>query len=184
MGLAAFPALDGGDTPSCTSVSPAPSSTPPSPSLESPPARAPEVDELSLVRTYFQSKSWWWPAMWCLAVGLVGFGRPAAAPREVSRHHGQWGSQKATWMGGRPGPHLYHRIAGPATESSRTSAGPWRFHGLTFIVLQNLEITCKHFPRNYTYTHSKNSSRCDSEKPNFLPYLTIAFSFPRAYHGY
>ncbi|XP_066200180.1 peroxisome proliferator-activated receptor gamma coactivator 1-beta isoform X1 [Saccopteryx leptura] len=52
MGLAAFPALDGGDVPSCTSVSPAPSSAPPSPSLESPltPVPAPEVDELSLLQ--------------------------------------------------------------------------------------------------------------------------------------
>ncbi|XP_054573004.1 peroxisome proliferator-activated receptor gamma coactivator 1-beta isoform X2 [Eptesicus fuscus] len=57
VGLAAFPALDGGDTPSCTSVSPAPSSAPPSPSLESPPARAPEVDELSLVDSTQEKKA-------------------------------------------------------------------------------------------------------------------------------
>lgn len=56
VGLAAFPALDGGDALSCTSVSPAPSSAPPSPSLERPPALAPEVDELSLVRICFQLK--------------------------------------------------------------------------------------------------------------------------------
>ncbi|XP_058575834.1 peroxisome proliferator-activated receptor gamma coactivator 1-beta isoform X1 [Neofelis nebulosa] len=52
VGLAAFPALDGGDAPSCTSASPAPSSAPPSPSpsLERPQAPAPEVDELSLLQ--------------------------------------------------------------------------------------------------------------------------------------
>uniref|UniRef100_A0A2I3GCE5 PPARG coactivator 1 beta n=1 Tax=Nomascus leucogenys TaxID=61853 RepID=A0A2I3GCE5_NOMLE len=49
MGLAAFPALDGGDTLSCTSASPAPSSAPPSPAPEKSSAPAPEVDELSLV---------------------------------------------------------------------------------------------------------------------------------------
>ncbi|KAM9253292.1 peroxisome proliferator-activated receptor gamma coactivator 1-beta isoform 1-T1 [Dugong dugon] len=48
VGLAAFPALDGGDTPS--SASPAPSSAPPSPSLETPPAPTPEEDELSLLQ--------------------------------------------------------------------------------------------------------------------------------------
>uniref|UniRef100_F7E225 PPARG coactivator 1 beta n=1 Tax=Equus caballus TaxID=9796 RepID=F7E225_HORSE len=48
VGLAAFPALDGGDAPSC--ASPAPLSAPPSPSLEKPPAPAPEVDELSLLQ--------------------------------------------------------------------------------------------------------------------------------------
>uniref|UniRef100_A0A8C9E8W3 PPARG coactivator 1 beta n=1 Tax=Phocoena sinus TaxID=42100 RepID=A0A8C9E8W3_PHOSS len=47
--LAAFPALDDGDAPSCTSASPVPSSAPPSPSLERAPASAPEVDELSLM---------------------------------------------------------------------------------------------------------------------------------------
>ena len=80
VGLAAFPALDGGDAPSCTSASPVPSSAPPSPSLESPPASAPEGDELSLVRTYFQVKWWWWPGMWCLAVGLVGVGKRSSSP--------------------------------------------------------------------------------------------------------
>ncbi|XP_073850668.1 peroxisome proliferator-activated receptor gamma coactivator 1-beta isoform X4 [Macaca fascicularis] len=49
VGLAAFPALDGGDALSCTSASPAPSSAPPSPVPEKPSAPAPEVDELSLV---------------------------------------------------------------------------------------------------------------------------------------
>ncbi|XP_002744407.1 peroxisome proliferator-activated receptor gamma coactivator 1-beta isoform X2 [Callithrix jacchus] len=49
VGLAAFSALDGGDALSCTSVSPAPSSVPPSPAPEKPMAPAPEVDELSLV---------------------------------------------------------------------------------------------------------------------------------------
>ncbi|XP_011924136.1 PREDICTED: peroxisome proliferator-activated receptor gamma coactivator 1-beta isoform X2 [Cercocebus atys] len=49
VGLAAFPALDGGDALSCTSASPAPSSVPPSPVPEKPSAPAPEVDELSLV---------------------------------------------------------------------------------------------------------------------------------------
>ncbi|XP_063499279.1 peroxisome proliferator-activated receptor gamma coactivator 1-beta isoform X8 [Symphalangus syndactylus] len=49
VGLAAFPALDGGDALSCTSASPAPSSAPPSPAPEKPSAPAPEVDELSLV---------------------------------------------------------------------------------------------------------------------------------------
>lgn len=100
VGLAAFPALDGEDTPSCASVSPAPSSAPPSPSLESPPARTPEVDELSLVRTYFQSKRWRWPGMGCRVVGMVGFGKPTAAPGDVSVSHGQWGSQKTAWRGG------------------------------------------------------------------------------------
>ncbi|TKC49000.1 hypothetical protein EI555_008462 [Monodon monoceros] len=47
--LAAFPALDDGDAPSCTSASPVPSSAPSSPSLERAPASAPEVDELSLM---------------------------------------------------------------------------------------------------------------------------------------
>ncbi|XP_037657589.1 peroxisome proliferator-activated receptor gamma coactivator 1-beta [Choloepus didactylus] len=50
MGLATFPALDGGDAPSCTSASPAPLSAPPSPSLESSPAPDPKVDELSLLQ--------------------------------------------------------------------------------------------------------------------------------------
>ncbi|KAF6281197.1 PPARG coactivator 1 beta [Rhinolophus ferrumequinum] len=57
VGLAAFPALDGGDALSCTSVSPAPSSAPPSPSLESPPALAPEVDELSLMDSIQDKKA-------------------------------------------------------------------------------------------------------------------------------
>ncbi|XP_062942853.1 peroxisome proliferator-activated receptor gamma coactivator 1-beta isoform X1 [Cynocephalus volans] len=48
VGLAAFPALDGGDALSCTSASSAPSSAPPSPTLERTPA--PEVDELSLLQ--------------------------------------------------------------------------------------------------------------------------------------
>lgn len=56
VSLAALPALDDGDTPSCASASPVPSSAPPSPSLEGPPASAPEVDELSLVRICFQLK--------------------------------------------------------------------------------------------------------------------------------
>ena len=56
VSLAALPALDDGDTPSCASASPIPSSAPPSPSLEGPPASAPEVDELSLVRICFQLK--------------------------------------------------------------------------------------------------------------------------------
>ncbi|XP_019485611.1 PREDICTED: peroxisome proliferator-activated receptor gamma coactivator 1-beta isoform X1 [Hipposideros armiger] len=56
--LAAFPALDGGDAPSCTSVSPAPSSAPPSPSLERPPAPAPEVDELSLLQKLLLATSY------------------------------------------------------------------------------------------------------------------------------
>ncbi|XP_023406353.2 peroxisome proliferator-activated receptor gamma coactivator 1-beta [Loxodonta africana] len=50
VSLAAFPALDDDDTPSCASASPAPSSAPPSPSLETPPAPAPEGDELSLLQ--------------------------------------------------------------------------------------------------------------------------------------
>ncbi|XP_003934055.1 peroxisome proliferator-activated receptor gamma coactivator 1-beta isoform X2 [Saimiri boliviensis] len=48
VGLAAFSALDGGDTLSCTSASPVPSSAPPSPAPEKPMAPTPEVDELSL----------------------------------------------------------------------------------------------------------------------------------------
>ncbi|XP_024432744.2 peroxisome proliferator-activated receptor gamma coactivator 1-beta isoform X4 [Desmodus rotundus] len=57
VGLAAFPALDGGDAPSCTSVSHVPSSAPPSPSLESPPASAPEGDELSLMDSIQEKKA-------------------------------------------------------------------------------------------------------------------------------
>uniref|UniRef100_A0A8C9DU82 PPARG coactivator 1 beta n=1 Tax=Prolemur simus TaxID=1328070 RepID=A0A8C9DU82_PROSS len=57
VALAAFPALDGGDVPSCTSASPAPSSAPPSPALETPPAPAPEVDELSLVDNTHDKKA-------------------------------------------------------------------------------------------------------------------------------
>ncbi|EHB16012.1 Peroxisome proliferator-activated receptor gamma coactivator 1-beta [Heterocephalus glaber] len=49
VGLAAFSALDEGDTPSCTSASPAPLSAPPSPAPE-PVAPASEVDELSLLQ--------------------------------------------------------------------------------------------------------------------------------------
>ena len=56
VSLAALPALDDGDTPSCASASPIPSSAPPSPSPEGPPASAPEVDELSRVRICFQPK--------------------------------------------------------------------------------------------------------------------------------
>ncbi|XP_045675119.1 peroxisome proliferator-activated receptor gamma coactivator 1-beta isoform X1 [Phyllostomus hastatus] len=58
VGLAAFPALDGGDAPSCTSVSPVPSSAPPSPSLESPPDPAPEGDELSLLQKLLLATSY------------------------------------------------------------------------------------------------------------------------------
>ncbi|XP_037017825.2 peroxisome proliferator-activated receptor gamma coactivator 1-beta isoform X2 [Artibeus jamaicensis] len=58
VGLAAFPALDGGEAPSCTSVSPVPSSAPPSPSLESPLAPAPEGDELSLLQKLLLATSY------------------------------------------------------------------------------------------------------------------------------
>ncbi|XP_023571035.1 peroxisome proliferator-activated receptor gamma coactivator 1-beta isoform X2 [Octodon degus] len=50
VGLAAFSALDEGDTPSCTSASPAPLSAPPSPAPEKPVSSASEVDELSLLQ--------------------------------------------------------------------------------------------------------------------------------------
>nr|KAF6448397.1 PPARG coactivator 1 beta [Rousettus aegyptiacus] len=57
VGLVTFPALDGGDAQSCTSVSPVPSSAPPSPSLEPlAPAPAPEVDELSLMDSTQEKK--------------------------------------------------------------------------------------------------------------------------------
>lgn len=153
VGLAAFPALDGGDTPSCTSISPAPSSTPPSPSLESPPARAPEVDELSLVRTYFQSKRWWWPGVWCLVVGLVGFGKLTVAPVEVSMHQGQWGSQKTVWVGGFPGPHLYHPYSWASHRVFTHICRPLEISWID-LGLQNLEITCKHFPKKL-YIHTQ-----------------------------
>uniref|UniRef100_A0A8C0C964 PPARG coactivator 1 beta n=1 Tax=Balaenoptera musculus TaxID=9771 RepID=A0A8C0C964_BALMU len=55
--LAAFPALDDGDAPSCASASPVPSSAPPSPSLERAPASAPEVDELSLMNSIQDRKA-------------------------------------------------------------------------------------------------------------------------------
>lgn len=51
VGLAAFPGLDEGGTPSCTPASPAPLSAPPSPALERLLSPVSEVDELSLVRT-------------------------------------------------------------------------------------------------------------------------------------
>uniref|UniRef100_A0A4X1T782 Peroxisome proliferator-activated receptor gamma coactivator 1-beta n=1 Tax=Sus scrofa TaxID=9823 RepID=A0A4X1T782_PIG len=50
VGLAAFPALDDGDSPSCASASPAPSSAPPSPAPEGAPGPAPEAEELSLLQ--------------------------------------------------------------------------------------------------------------------------------------
>nr|XP_012597010.1 peroxisome proliferator-activated receptor gamma coactivator 1-beta isoform X1 [Microcebus murinus] len=50
VALAVFPALDGGDVPFCTSASPAPSSAPPSPALETLPSPGPEMDELSLLQ--------------------------------------------------------------------------------------------------------------------------------------
>lgn len=57
VGLAAFPGLDEGDTPSCVSASPAPLSEPPSPALERLLSPVSEVDdELSLVRT----GAWGW----------------------------------------------------------------------------------------------------------------------------
>lgn len=55
VSLAALPALDDGDTPSCASASPV-SSSAPSPLRGGAPASAPEVDELSLVRICFQPK--------------------------------------------------------------------------------------------------------------------------------
>ncbi|XP_055000037.1 peroxisome proliferator-activated receptor gamma coactivator 1-beta isoform X2 [Sorex araneus] len=58
VGLAAFPALDGGDVLSCTSSSPAPSSAPPSPSPEGPPAPGPDVDELSLLQKLLLATSY------------------------------------------------------------------------------------------------------------------------------
>ncbi|XP_002744406.1 peroxisome proliferator-activated receptor gamma coactivator 1-beta isoform X1 [Callithrix jacchus] len=58
VGLAAFSALDGGDALSCTSVSPAPSSVPPSPAPEKPMAPAPEVDELSLLQKLLLATSY------------------------------------------------------------------------------------------------------------------------------
>ncbi|XP_011714327.2 peroxisome proliferator-activated receptor gamma coactivator 1-beta isoform X1 [Macaca nemestrina] len=58
VGLAAFPALDGGDALSCTSASPAPSSAPPSPVPEKPSAPAPEVDELSLLQKLLLATSY------------------------------------------------------------------------------------------------------------------------------
>ncbi|XP_012880930.1 PREDICTED: peroxisome proliferator-activated receptor gamma coactivator 1-beta isoform X1 [Dipodomys ordii] len=48
--LAAFPGLEEGDTPSCTSASPGPLSTPPSPAMERLLAPVSEVDELSLLQ--------------------------------------------------------------------------------------------------------------------------------------
>lgn len=51
VGLAAFPGLDEGDTPSCDPASPAPLSAPPSPALERLLSPVSEVDELSMVRT-------------------------------------------------------------------------------------------------------------------------------------
>ncbi|XP_050013887.1 peroxisome proliferator-activated receptor gamma coactivator 1-beta isoform X3 [Alexandromys fortis] len=48
VGLAAFPGLDEGDTPSCDPASPAPLSAPPSPALERLLSPASEVDELSM----------------------------------------------------------------------------------------------------------------------------------------
>ncbi|XP_057587217.1 peroxisome proliferator-activated receptor gamma coactivator 1-beta [Hippopotamus amphibius kiboko] len=56
--LAAFPALDDGDAASCASASPVPSSAPSSPSLERPPASAPEVDELSLLQKLLLATSY------------------------------------------------------------------------------------------------------------------------------
>lgn len=53
VALAAFSALDEGDTPSCPSASPVPLSAPPSPAPERSLAPASEEDELSLVRTCF-----------------------------------------------------------------------------------------------------------------------------------
>uniref|UniRef100_H0XEE4 PPARG coactivator 1 beta n=1 Tax=Otolemur garnettii TaxID=30611 RepID=H0XEE4_OTOGA len=50
VALAAFPALDGGDVLSCPPASPAPSSAPSSPALETPLAPGPEVDELSMLQ--------------------------------------------------------------------------------------------------------------------------------------
>uniref|UniRef100_A0A2K6P1I2 Peroxisome proliferator-activated receptor gamma coactivator 1-beta n=1 Tax=Rhinopithecus roxellana TaxID=61622 RepID=A0A2K6P1I2_RHIRO len=58
VGLAAFPALDGGDALSCTSASPTPSSAPPSPVPEKPSAPAPEVDELSLLQKLLLATSY------------------------------------------------------------------------------------------------------------------------------
>lgn len=72
VGLAAFPALDSGDTPPCAPASPAPSSVSPSPTMERPQASTPEVDELSLVRAHCQLACQWWPGMWYLVGGVVG----------------------------------------------------------------------------------------------------------------
>ncbi|XP_055980632.1 peroxisome proliferator-activated receptor gamma coactivator 1-beta [Sorex fumeus] len=58
VGLAAFPALDGGDVLSHASSSPAPSSAPPSPSPEEPPAPVSEVDELSLLQKLLLATSY------------------------------------------------------------------------------------------------------------------------------
>ncbi|XP_027826196.1 peroxisome proliferator-activated receptor gamma coactivator 1-beta isoform X2 [Ovis aries] len=58
VSLAALPALDDGDTPSCASASPVSSSAPPSPSPEGPPASAPEVDELSLLQKLLLATSY------------------------------------------------------------------------------------------------------------------------------
>jgi hypothetical protein len=62
VGLAAFPGLDEGDTPSCASASPAPLSAPPSPALERLTTPVSEVDELSLVRIHFldEAIAWGW----------------------------------------------------------------------------------------------------------------------------
>lgn len=150
VGLAAFPALDGGDTPSCTSISPAPSSTPPSPSLESPPARAPEVDELSLVRTYFQSKRWWWPGVWCL---VVGFWETDCSPCRGLHASGAMGftedslDGRLPWASPLPPVQLAsHRVF---THICRPLEISWIDLGL-----QNLEITCKHFPKKL-YIHTQ-----------------------------
>ncbi|XP_040828648.1 peroxisome proliferator-activated receptor gamma coactivator 1-beta isoform X2 [Ochotona curzoniae] len=58
VGLDAFSALDSGDTPSCTSVSPAPSSGPPSPTLESSSTPAPAMDKHSLLQKLLLATSY------------------------------------------------------------------------------------------------------------------------------
>nr|XP_036849963.1 peroxisome proliferator-activated receptor gamma coactivator 1-beta isoform X1 [Manis javanica] len=58
VGLAAFPALDSGDTPPCAPASPAPSSVSPSPTMERPQASTPEVDELSLLQKLLLTTSY------------------------------------------------------------------------------------------------------------------------------
>uniref|UniRef100_A0A5F9C2K1 PPARG coactivator 1 beta n=1 Tax=Oryctolagus cuniculus TaxID=9986 RepID=A0A5F9C2K1_RABIT len=58
VGLDAFPALDSGDALSCTSASPVPSSAPPSPTLESPPAPASAMDERSLLQKLLLATSY------------------------------------------------------------------------------------------------------------------------------